>query len=98
MQLPFRIGNLGAQLRETILLGLALSLEFVERLLPLDELCFRGMAVLVGFLALLEGELDAANDADVFVDRDANGEDVLGCLPLVELLDANLEGGEVVEG
>lgn len=98
MQLPLRIRNLGAQLRETVLLGLALPLKLVERLLPLDELCFRGMAVLVGFLALLEGELDAANDADVFVHRDANSKDVLGCLPLVELLDADLEGGEVVEG
>jgi len=51
----------------------------------------------VGFLALLEGEFDTANDADVFIHRDADGEDVLLRLAFMELFDANLKFGELVE-
>lgn len=52
---------------------------------------------MVGFLALLEGLLDAADQADVFVDDDAEGQDVLLRLAVVEVADAGLDVGEAFE-
>jgi len=50
----------------------------------------------VCFLALAESGLDTAYEADVFIDGDAEGEDVLLGLTLVELFDSDLDVGESV--
>lgn len=47
-----------------------------------------------GALALVEGLLDAADEADVLIDDEAEGECVVGGLAGVEVVDAELEVGE----
>lgn len=42
-------------------------------------------------LSLLEGQLDRANKSDVFINGDTKREDILLRLPLMELLNADLE-------
>lgn len=52
---------------------------------------------MVRLLPLLERELDGADQPDVFVNCNTEGEDVLLRLPFVELLDADLQVGEGFE-
>ena len=91
MHPPLRIGNVRAQLIETILLAPALSEQFILRALALLQLCFRRMPRMVRFLTLLECRLDATNQAYVFINYDTEGENVLLCLTIVELTNAELD-------
>lgn len=52
------------------------------------------MPVVPGPLALLEGFLDGPDQSDVLLDDDAEGQDVLLCLAVVEVADAEVEVGE----
>lgn len=49
-------------------------------------------------LTLLEGKLDRGDDTDIFIHGDTDSQYILLGLALVELLNADLKEGEVVEG
>lgn len=55
------------------------------------------MPGMIRFLPLREGGLDRADQADVFIDHDAEGQNILSCLAFVEFADAELEVTEAVQ-
>lgn len=91
VKLPLAIPNLGRHLVEPVLLRLALPLELFKCCPSLGEFQVCGMVRVESLLSLVEGEFDGPNDADVLLDRDAESQDVLLRLTLVQLLDADLK-------
>lgn len=91
VELPLAIPNLGRHLVEPVLLRLALPLELFKCCPSLGEFQVCGMVRVESLLSLVEGEFDGPNDADVLLDRDAESQDVLLRLTLVQLLDADLK-------
>ena len=98
VDLALCVGDIGAELVEAVLLRAALAQELVLVGLSLLEILLGRVPRVVRLLSLLEGCLDGPDQADVLVDYDAHGEDVLLGLAFVEFPNADLDVGEAVEG
>jgi hypothetical protein len=98
VDLALCVGDIGAELVEAVLLRATLAQELVLVGLSLLEILLGRVPRVVRLLSLLEGCLDGPDQADVLVDYDAHGEDVLLGLAFVEFPNADLDVGEAVEG
>lgn len=67
MHFPLRVGHVGGDLVESILLGLTLFHEFLLLALLLVEFRVGDVPVVEGLLTLGEGQFGGTDDADVFV-------------------------------
>ena len=90
MHLPLRVADIRAQLVQPILLRLALPKQLVLSVLPLLHLRLRRVPGVERFLTLGKGHLDASNQPDVFVDRNAEGQDILLRLSFVQFFNSEL--------
>lgn len=98
MDFALGVGDISAELVEAVLLRATLAQELVLVGLSLLEVLLGCVPRVVRLLSLLEGRLDGPDEADVLVDHDAHGEDVLLGLAFVKFADADLDVGEAVEG
>lgn len=98
MHPAFRVADVRLQLIHLVLLAPTPSHELIQRTPPLIQITLRIMIALPTALALLERLLYGANQPDVLVDHDAEGQDILLCLAVVEVAAAELEIGEAGQG
>lgn len=92
-----RIGDVGLHLAEPILLRTAGTQQLFLRRLELCQRALGRVPRVIGFLPLAESRLDGTNEADVFVNDDAEGQRVLLRLSFVELAHSGLHVGKAFE-
>lgn len=85
MHPPLRIPNIRTQLVQPILLGLALSEQFVLIVFTLLHLRLGGVPRVESLLSLRKSGFDTSDKSDIFIDGDAKRQDILLRLSFVEL-------------
>jgi hypothetical protein len=93
----FRVIDVGVHLCDAVLLAATRAQEFLLLLLHVLQFRLGRVPRVESLLSLLKGLLHATDQADVFVDDNAECEHILHGLARVQLVDARLKVSQRVE-